>query len=148
MTHKFTGQEYDASTDLMYYGLVIKDAEIARFTTADTVLPGNGVNPQGLNRYAYTLNNPIKYIDPSGHTPESPDETTAKNISEGDARVKKSQRGTIAALKANVGILLKDLLVDSLGAPNIPKLISDTQNLLVSVGTALDSGTLTDSWPQ
>jgi hypothetical protein len=24
-------------------------------------------NPQGLNRYSYTLNNPLKYTDPSGH---------------------------------------------------------------------------------
>ena len=25
-------------------------------------------NPQALNRYAYGLNNPVKYNDPSGHT--------------------------------------------------------------------------------
>jgi pyocin large subunit-like protein len=24
-------------------------------------------NPQALNRYSYTLNNPVKYTDPSGH---------------------------------------------------------------------------------
>jgi len=29
-------------------------------------VPGAG-NPQAYNRYAYTLNNPLKYIDPSGH---------------------------------------------------------------------------------
>lgn len=27
--------------------------------------------PQALNRYAYTLNNPLKYTDPSGHWFES-----------------------------------------------------------------------------
>ncbi len=27
-------------------------------------------NPQALNRYAYTLNNPVKLIDPSGHAAE------------------------------------------------------------------------------
>jgi hypothetical protein len=33
---------------------------------ADTVVPEAG-NPQALNRYSYTLNNPLKYTDPSGH---------------------------------------------------------------------------------
>jgi hypothetical protein len=32
-------------------------------------VPGPG-NPQALNRYAYTLNNPVKYTDPSGHAPD------------------------------------------------------------------------------
>jgi hypothetical protein len=26
-------------------------------------------NPQSFNRYAYTLNNPLKYVDPSGYQP-------------------------------------------------------------------------------
>jgi hypothetical protein len=29
----------------------------------------NPNNPQSLNRYTYCLNNPLKYIDPSGHYP-------------------------------------------------------------------------------
>ncbi len=28
-------------------------------------------NPQALNRYAYTLNNPLRYTDPTGHWVES-----------------------------------------------------------------------------
>ncbi len=31
-------------------------------------MPAPG-NPQSLNRYAYTLNNPLRYTDPSGHIP-------------------------------------------------------------------------------
>jgi hypothetical protein len=26
-------------------------------------------NPQSLNRYSYTLNNPLRYVDPTGHAP-------------------------------------------------------------------------------
>ena len=37
---------------------------ISRFAQADTIVPG-GV--QGLDRYAYVSNNPLVYIDPSGH---------------------------------------------------------------------------------
>jgi len=32
----------------------------------DTIIPGAG-NPQAFDRYAYTLNNPLRYTDPSGH---------------------------------------------------------------------------------
>ncbi len=41
-------------------------AGAGRFASADTVVP-NPVNPQNLNRYAYVSNNPISFIDPSGH---------------------------------------------------------------------------------
>ena len=37
-----------------------------QFTQPDTITPA-GV--QGYDRYAYTLNNPIRYTDPSGHFP-------------------------------------------------------------------------------
>jgi hypothetical protein len=39
---------------------------INRFLSADTIVPGYA-NPQNLNRYSYTLNNPVRYIDPTGH---------------------------------------------------------------------------------
>ncbi len=39
---------------------------LRRFLSADSLLPGAG-NPQAFNRYAYALNNPIRYTDPSGH---------------------------------------------------------------------------------
>jgi hypothetical protein len=41
-------------------------AGLARFTQADTIVPEPG-NPQDLNRFAYTRNNPVLYVDPSGH---------------------------------------------------------------------------------
>jgi hypothetical protein len=39
---------------------------IGRFVSADTLVP-DPADPQSFNRYSYTLNNPVKYIDPSGH---------------------------------------------------------------------------------
>jgi len=64
--HKFTGQEWDAETGLYYYGARYYDPRLARFISADTIVP-DPRNPQSLNRYSYVLNNPLKYIDPSGH---------------------------------------------------------------------------------
>jgi RHS repeat-associated protein len=64
--HKFTGQEYDAETGLYYYGARYYDPKLGRFISADTMVP-EPFNPQALNRYSYVLNNPLRYIDPTGH---------------------------------------------------------------------------------
>jgi len=65
-TYKFTGQRLDDSTGLYYYGARYYDAALGRFVQADSIVP-NPSNPQALNRYSYTLNNPLKYTDPTGH---------------------------------------------------------------------------------
>ena len=63
----FTGQTLDRSTDgLMYYGARYYLPELRRFISADTIVPGAG-KPQDLNRYSYVVNNPIKYVDPTGN---------------------------------------------------------------------------------
>jgi len=66
--YKFTGKELDPSTGLYYYGARYYDPELGRFTQADTIVP-NPFSPQTLNRYTYCNNNPLKYVDPSGHFP-------------------------------------------------------------------------------
>ncbi len=62
----FTGQRLDAASALLYYGTRYYDASLGRFVQADTIT-ADLYNPQSLNRYAYVLNNPIKYVDPTGH---------------------------------------------------------------------------------
>ncbi|MBI4267637.1 MAG: hypothetical protein HY662_02515 [Chloroflexi bacterium] len=42
------------------------DQGLGRFISADTIIPSY-LNPQSLNRYTYVYNNPLKYIDPTGH---------------------------------------------------------------------------------
>ncbi|MBC6962635.1 MAG: hypothetical protein DWB48_07870, partial [Nitrosomonas sp.] len=41
---------------------------LGRFLSADTIVP-NPLDPQDLNRFSYVRNNPLRYIDPSGHDP-------------------------------------------------------------------------------
>jgi RHS repeat-associated protein len=60
----FTGQRWSASIGLSYYNARWYDSALGRFAQADTIIPG-GV--QGLDRFAAMRNNPVKYIDPSGH---------------------------------------------------------------------------------
>jgi RHS repeat-associated protein len=75
-TYRFTGQREDASIGLYFYNARYYDPALGRFTQADTIVPQPG-NPQALNRYSYTVNNPVKFVDPSGHIPcygDGPDE--------------------------------------------------------------------------
>ena len=67
-SNRYTGQILDEDTGLYYYNARYYDPELGRFIQADTVVPSAG-DPQSLNRYSYGLNNPLKLVDPSGHSP-------------------------------------------------------------------------------
>jgi hypothetical protein len=56
----------------MYYRARYYAQSIGRFISADTVVP-DGKNPQQFNRYAYGLNSPLNFTDPSGHAALCPD---------------------------------------------------------------------------
>jgi len=62
----FTGKELDDETGLMFYGARYYDPQIGRFTQADPTIQFP-YNLQSLNRYSYCLNNPLRYIDPTGY---------------------------------------------------------------------------------
>jgi RHS repeat-associated protein len=63
--YSFTGQfSYVSDFGLMFYNARWLDVTLGRFTQADIITP-NGI--QGLDRYAYANNSPIRYTDPSGH---------------------------------------------------------------------------------
>jgi RHS repeat-associated protein len=64
--YRFTGQEYDAEFALYNYNGRLYDPIMGRFISADPFMQ-NYYNPQNLNRYAYCLNNPLIYVDPTGH---------------------------------------------------------------------------------
>jgi len=80
--YQFTGQEKDP-TGLYNYGQRYYDPNVGRFTQPDPLqnyltnpeklkqMTGRELNdilanPQSLNPYSYTVNNPVKYIDPNG----------------------------------------------------------------------------------
>jgi len=64
-THLYTGKERD-DTGLYYYEARYYYAYMRQFVEPDTVIQ-DPYNPQNLNRYSYVLNNPYKYVDPSGN---------------------------------------------------------------------------------
>jgi RHS repeat-associated protein len=64
---RFTGQREEAALGSLYdYGARFYSPSPNRFISPDTIVPSPG-NPQALNRYTYTLGNPLKYTDPTGH---------------------------------------------------------------------------------
>jgi RHS repeat-associated protein len=64
---KFTSKERDIETGLDFFGARYYGSTQGRFTSADPLLSSGSIyDPQTWNRYSYTLNNPLKYIDPLG----------------------------------------------------------------------------------
>jgi RHS repeat-associated protein len=70
----FTGQRQDG-TGLVYMHARYYHPALGRFISADSVVPG-AANPQAWNRYSYCANNPIRYVDPSGHQSGNPPQSS------------------------------------------------------------------------
>jgi RHS repeat-associated protein len=64
-TYKFTGKERDAESGLDAFGTRYRSSTVGRFVSTD---PGPFIwrDPQTLNRYTYTRDNPLVYVDPTG----------------------------------------------------------------------------------
>jgi len=60
----YTG-EWTEPLGLVYLRARYYDPDLGRFVSKDPVLGSLGI-PQTLNRYAYVVNNPLKYTDPTG----------------------------------------------------------------------------------
>ncbi len=63
--YQFTGKEVDPESGLIYYGDRYLDPTTGRWNSRDSIA-GNIANPPSLNRYVYTFNNPLRYIDENG----------------------------------------------------------------------------------
>lgn len=66
----YTGHEYESDLGLVNMGGRIYDPQIGRVLTPDPLVADIGM-PQNFNAYSYALNNPYRYIDPSGFQSET-----------------------------------------------------------------------------
>lgn len=73
---KFTQKERDNETGLDYFLARYYSSTQGRFTSADNFLnDAHASDPSSWNLYAYVLNNPLRYLDPTGEKVENdPDE--------------------------------------------------------------------------
>jgi RHS repeat-associated protein len=73
--YKFTGKERDTETGLDYFGARYYSSGLGRWVSADWSAKPQAVpyahfgNPQSLNLYGYSNNNPTTFGDPDGHCP-------------------------------------------------------------------------------
>ncbi|WLR41723.1 RHS repeat-associated core domain-containing protein [Bacillus carboniphilus] len=65
---KFTGAVHDQSTGLHYMNARHYNSNTGRFISQDTY-KGVAHDPWSQHLYSYTTNNPVNYIDPTGHAP-------------------------------------------------------------------------------
>lgn len=92
LAHKFTGKERDTETFLDYFGARYLGSNQGRFMSTDPYNPiiirqgmkAGGLPevaaddfftaflevPQNWNKYSYGLNNPLRFVDPSGAAPQ------------------------------------------------------------------------------
>ncbi|CAC9656721.1 RHS repeat-associated core domain-containing protein [bacterium endosymbiont of Bathymodiolus sp. 5 South] len=72
--YRYTGKERDDSSGLCYYGARYLAPWLARW-----ISPDSAGAVDGLNLYVYVGNNPLKYIDPTGHVKVSPADISLAN---------------------------------------------------------------------
>ena len=74
---QFNGKENDASTGWRYYGFRSYDPLLLRWTSSDPLYrfapDWRKDDPQRANLYAFTGNNPLRYVDPDGRDADSDD---------------------------------------------------------------------------
>jgi RHS repeat-associated protein len=85
--HHFTGKERDTESGNDYFGARYFASSMGRFMSPDPKMAsGHAVNPQTWNRYNYSLDNPLKFIDPDGkeailfYRPPDPTKSSAKDF--------------------------------------------------------------------
>ena len=67
---RYRGYYYDTETGLYYLQTRYYDPELGRFISQDSIDYADPETINGLNLYAYCLNNPIMAIDPDGTIPK------------------------------------------------------------------------------
>jgi RHS repeat-associated protein len=93
--YKFTGKERDSESGLDNFGARYNSSQYGRFMSPDSTAYSGLKNPQSWNLYAYTLNNPLRYVDPTGHTVECKTKA-ADCLSAAQAAVGKNAAGQLS----------------------------------------------------
>jgi RHS repeat-associated protein len=64
---RITAKERDTETGLDYFGARYYGSNMGWFVSPDPYMPSADVkDPQSWNRYAYSRNNPLRFMDPDG----------------------------------------------------------------------------------
>ncbi len=105
----YNGEATDITTGLQYLRARYYDPEMGRFIQQDSYL-GKTSRPLSQNRYIYVENNPLNYIDPSGHMSVDELRTVSKAYNAGF--ITKETVARIVLLRNTIGngLTVDDLL--------------------------------------
>jgi RHS repeat-associated protein len=71
LTRRFQGRDLGAETGDYDFGARTYRPSLGRFLSPDSVVP-SAFDSQSWNRYSFVFNNPLRWVDPSGHAPQCP----------------------------------------------------------------------------
>ncbi len=111
----FDGQRSDSESGLVYMNARYYDPVLARFTSADTIVPDT-VNPQAYNRYSFVYNNPVSNTDPSGHLPVAAALIAATYVACTSTAAVVGAVAIAGALFTTAGYFMHDGLVSTVGS--------------------------------
>ncbi len=99
--YRYTNKERDDSSGLCYYGARYLAPWLARWISPDSV----GAIA-GLNLYVYVDNNPLKYIDPTGHGKETPEQEAVEEGAVGGVNNIETEREVSKKYRIDTDVLL------------------------------------------
>jgi RHS repeat-associated protein len=142
---KFTEKERDSETGLDYFLARYHSSAHGRFTSPDPLLgSGSVTDPQTWNRYSYALNNPLRFVDPSGLAAE-PDPGTGEPQAPATAQTIKAPQEVTAAIMNGLTQVTVDVNGKSYsGVMQLDQKVSDQVIGLINenFGRGVESGTL------
>ncbi len=113
---QFTDKERDIETGLDYFGARYYGSIHGRFTSADPLAASGRVAlPQSWNRYSYVLNNPLRFIDPTGLIDDDAQNKQAAQQKEAEEKIPK--KGYYIAIAVGENTTINEQTTDQQGQP-------------------------------
>ena len=120
---KYTGEQFDPVTQQYYLRARFYNPALARFMQEDTF------RGDGLNLYAYCANNPVRYVDPSGHWCEKKEDIYRDLVEKNGLDPNNIDPDTRLRLMAEAANIAKELKVGRNDTPiELPETVSPEQN--------------------
>ena len=120
---KYTGEQFDAITQQYYLRARFYNPSLARFMQEDTY------RGDGLNLYAYCANNPVRYVDPSGHWCEVKQNAYERLVKENGFDINNIDPDTKLRFMAEAANIVKGLDVGRNDTIiELPEIVSPEQN--------------------
>ncbi|WP_372472500.1 RHS repeat-associated core domain-containing protein [Capnocytophaga sp. ARDL2] len=100
--YKFNAKELDEATGMSYYGARYYDSRLSVFVSVDPLAE----EFRNFSPYIYTLNNPIRFVDPDGRSPKRPNLsgiTNVRNVLSGKQWIRYGSNVTVISTRSFLG---------------------------------------------